>query len=45
MLFPFLLITHVTGTYIWIGCHLLLCIRYLPGSLNTKDCLRDYKFF
>lgn len=32
-----LVIWHVLGATIWIGGHLLLCLRYLPESLRTKN--------
>lgn len=28
---------HVLGAVIWIGGHLILCLRYLPESLKTKN--------
>lgn len=32
-----LVIFHVLGATIWIGGHLLLCVRYLPEALKNKD--------
>ncbi|PKP16867.1 MAG: copper resistance protein CopD [Bacteroidetes bacterium HGW-Bacteroidetes-23] len=37
MLFKWLIVFHVLGAAIWIGGHLILCIRYLPESLKNKD--------
>lgn len=31
------IILHVLGATIWIGGHLLLCIRYLPEAISKKD--------
>jgi len=32
-----LIIFHVLGATIWVGGHLLLCVRYLPEALKKKD--------
>ncbi len=32
-----LIILHVLGATIWLGGHLLLCVRYLPEALKKKD--------
>lgn len=32
-----LIIFHVLGATIWVGGHLLLCVRYLPEALKNKD--------
>lgn len=36
-MFKWLLIIHVLGATIWVGGHLLLCLRYLPEALKKKD--------
>ena len=36
-MFKWLIIFHVLGATIWIGGHLLLCVRYLPEALRTKN--------
>ncbi|WP_445734271.1 copper resistance protein CopD [Mariniflexile sp.] len=36
-MFKWLLIFHVLGATIWIGGHLVLCLRYLPEALRTKN--------
>lgn len=32
-----LVILHVLGASVWVGGHLILCFRFLPESLRTKD--------
>lgn len=36
-MFKWLIIAHVLGAAIWIGDHLLLCLRYLLEALKKKD--------
>ena len=36
-MFKWLIIIHVLGATIWVGGHLLLCLRYLPEALKKKD--------
>lgn len=36
-MFKWLIILHVLGATIWVGGHLLLCLRYLPEALKKKD--------
>lgn len=36
-MFKWLIIAHVLGAAIWIGGHLLLCLRYLLEALKKKD--------
>ncbi len=37
MVFKWLLIGHLIGAAIWIGGHLLLCVRYLPEAIRLKN--------
>ena len=36
-MFKWLLILHVLGASIWIGGHLILCLRYLPEALRKRN--------
>jgi putative copper export protein len=36
-LYQIALILHVTGASIWVGGHLVLCLRYLPQALKKRD--------
>jgi putative copper export protein len=40
-----LLIIHLLSATIWVGGHLILCIRYLPQALKKKDpsILREFE--
>ena len=40
-----LLIIHLLAACLWVGGHLLLCLRYLPKALKEKnpDMIRDFE--